>query len=345
MQSWGAGLTAGFNSNLDIVNNTFAYNGGDDGTTRYGGGIYALPGSNVWISNSIFYRNSARNEGSAIYCEPGASVTLVCSDVYGNSGGDWVGCIADQDGINGNFCEDPLFCDPTSGDFTLDRSSSCLPGNHPSGEDCGLIGALEQACGAIVGSLDIKPGSCPNPFNIKWLENTDKENGIKYAALKKGGVLPVAIAGSENFDVTEVDVSTLFLEGVAPLRSSLEDVTRPADGGEECACATGGPDGHMDLNLKFSRREIAVVIGPAEHREVVILSITGSMVDGTSFEASDCVTVLGRRPDLPMPEYSDQAQLGPALPNPFNPVTRFVYWLPRSEFVKLSIFDVAGRLV
>ena len=264
---------------------------------------------------------------------------------YGNSGGDWVGCIADQDGINGNFCEDPLFCDPTSGDFTLDRSSSCLPGNHPSGEDCGLIGALEQACGAIVGSLDIKPGSCPNPFNIKWLENTDKENGIKYAALKKGGVLPVAIAGSVDFDVTEVDVSTLFLEGVAPLRSSLEDVTRPADGGEECACATGGPDGHMDLNLKFSRREIAVVIGPAEHREVVILSITGSMVDGTSFEASDCVTVLGRRPDLPMPEYSDQAQLGPALPNPFNPVTRFVYWLPRSEFVKLSIFDVAGRLV
>ena len=93
-------------------------------------------------------------------------------------------------------------------------------------------------------------------------------------------MLPVAIAGSENFDVTEVDVSTLFLEGVAPLRSSLEDVTRPADGGEDCACVTGGPDGHLDLNLKFSRQEIAAVMRTAmSWSEAEFLTVMGSVFE------------------------------------------------------------------
>ena len=34
--------------------------------------------------------------------------------------------------------------------------------------------------------------------------------------LRKGGVMPVAILGSSTFDVTDIDVPTLRLEGVAP---------------------------------------------------------------------------------------------------------------------------------
>ena len=65
-----------------------------------------------------------------------------CCDVHGNAGGDWVGCIADQDGINGNFSADPLCCNDEGGDFTLRSDSPCLPGRHPDGEDCGLGGEL-----------------------------------------------------------------------------------------------------------------------------------------------------------------------------------------------------------
>ena len=36
---------------------------------------------------------------------------------------------------------DLLFCDAENGDYTLDACSPCLPGNHPDGVDCGLIGA------------------------------------------------------------------------------------------------------------------------------------------------------------------------------------------------------------
>jgi predicted outer membrane repeat protein len=71
------------------------------------------------------------------------SVHLSCCDVYGNADGDWVDCIADQYGVDGNFSEDPLFCDMTNDDFTLAANSPCLSG----GNDCGeLIGAHGWGC-------------------------------------------------------------------------------------------------------------------------------------------------------------------------------------------------------
>jgi predicted outer membrane repeat protein len=84
--------------------------------------------------------------GAAVECEPTTDphVTLICCDLYGNSGGGWVGCIADQYGISGNFSDDPRFCDAESGDVNLDGDSPCAPGNSPSG--CGLIGARPAGC-------------------------------------------------------------------------------------------------------------------------------------------------------------------------------------------------------
>ena len=57
--------------------------------------------------------------------------------------------------------------------------------------------------------VDIKPGSCPNPLNVK-----------------SSGVLPVAILGTADFDVTTIDATSIRLAGVSPLRSSIEDVGR-----------------------------------------------------------------------------------------------------------------------
>jgi hypothetical protein len=200
-----------------------------------------------------------------------------------------------------------------------------------------------ETCPGI--AFDISPRSCPNPFNIQWLENIDKGKGSENSKMNKGGVMPAAIVGNESFDVAEVDVSTLLLEGVAPLRSNYEDVTRPVGSSEACACTTGGPDGFMDLTLKFSRQEVAAAIGSVEVQDVVELTLTGEMLDGTPFEASDCVTIVGNRNDLPSLDSSDEVVLKPAIPNPFNPVTRIGYYLPREDFVKLSIYDVTGRRI
>ena len=41
----------------------------------------------------------------------------------------------------------------------------------------------------------------------------------------------------------------------------------------------------------------------------------------------------------------NQAVLRGANPNPFNPATQITYFLPQKEHVRLSVYDVAGRLV
>src|SRR5438132_963056 len=79
-------------------------------------------------------------------------------------------------------------------------------------------------------AIDIKPKSCPNPLNTN-----------------DQGVLPVAILGTDSFDVTKVDVSTIKLAGVSPVRSALEDVATPFSqftGKMDCSsdCTTAGPD-------------------------------------------------------------------------------------------------------
>lgn len=82
-------------------------------------------------------------QGAAVHCVTGAP-TFACSDIYGNAGGDWVGCIAGQAGTNGNLSADPLFCDAPVGDFGLLEDSPCAPANSPAG--CGLIGAHGVGC-------------------------------------------------------------------------------------------------------------------------------------------------------------------------------------------------------
>lgn len=93
------------------------------------------------VSKSIF----AFNSGTVV--DPYVGITLGCCDVYGNTGGDFVGPLSGMEGVDGNFSADPRFCDIPSFDFSLEDCSPCLPGNHPDGYDCGsVIGALGVGC-------------------------------------------------------------------------------------------------------------------------------------------------------------------------------------------------------
>lgn len=130
----------------------------------------------------------------------------------------------------------------------------------------------------VIVSVDIKPTSCPNPLNVK-----------------SKGVLPVAILGSDVFDVNEIDVASLEILGVKPIRSSYEDVAAPVAKealAEECACTTEGPDGYMDLTLKFDKQEIIEAIGEVEDGDEVILTLTGMLTDETPIEGTDCIWII-----------------------------------------------------
>ncbi|HMB70071.1 MAG TPA: hypothetical protein VKU85_12200 [bacterium] len=73
----------------------------------------------------------------------GAGYTVACNNVYGNAQ-NWDG-IPDPTGTNGNISQDPLYCEPPAGDYSVQGDSPCLPANN----SCGVIlGAFGQGCAA-----------------------------------------------------------------------------------------------------------------------------------------------------------------------------------------------------
>ncbi len=100
--------------------------------------------SSPTLANCIIAFNTG---GEAIDCWDASNPSLTCCDVFGNASGDWVGCISEQNGINGNVQLDPYFCDWAQGDLTIGENSPCAAENNP---ECGLIGAFDVGCGVVV---------------------------------------------------------------------------------------------------------------------------------------------------------------------------------------------------
>jgi len=150
-----------------------------------------------------------------------------------------------------------------------------------------VIEAVLAACveAAVPVNIDIKPSSCPNPFK-----------------LSKKGVIPVAILGSEDFDVTRIKPETVKLEGdCGALRWSIEDVATPYEDGfseppSENECTTLEADGWSDLTVKFDSQCVAQTQGAISENEVRLWTITGTYVndnsDDVDFEAKDVVRVM-----------------------------------------------------
>ncbi|MBN2171331.1 MAG: right-handed parallel beta-helix repeat-containing protein, partial [Candidatus Krumholzibacteriota bacterium] len=109
--SRGAGLRCTNHSSPLITGCTFHGNN----TPNFGSGICCGVACAPIVANTII---AFGLQSEAVYCDDAtADPVLVCCDLYGNAGGDWVGCIAGQAGLNGNLSMDPLFCDAAGGDF------------------------------------------------------------------------------------------------------------------------------------------------------------------------------------------------------------------------------------
>jgi hypothetical protein len=138
---------------------------------------------------------------------------------------------------------------------------------------------------AIPVAFDIKPQSCPNPLNTK-----DK------------GRLPVAILGSEDLDVTQIDPTSIRLEhlsGVSPVTWALEDTATPYEPytGKEGIydCTEAGPDGYLDLVVMFDTQEVVAALGEVSDGDVLVLHLTGNLMpeySGTPIAGEDVVRIV-----------------------------------------------------
>ena len=123
--------------------------------------------------------------------------------------------------------------------------------------------------------FDIHPGGCPNPLN----KNSK-------------GVTPMAILGTADFNVEDINVSSLKVNGYSPVHSALEDVGTPYEDGfsdplSRDDCNEIGADGFMDLTLNFTTQEILNDV----EKGVQTMEITGQKYDGTEITGKDVVWV------------------------------------------------------
>lgn len=332
------GAIANITSSPTIVNCALAGN-----TAVYtGGAIDNLASSDALIINCTFFANHAGGGGAVANTgsSPQLSNCILWGDtpeeIYDDSGYPLVTYCTVQNGYGGegNIDLNPLFVDPDSGDYHLGAGSPCIDAasndevppddtdldgdgdlmeplpldldgsdrfvDDPAAPDTGLgepplvdMGACEYQPEdglELELPMDIGPRKCPNRLDRRW-----------------NGFLKVALLGTDEFDVSEVDLSTLAIGRADGVGGSVEpclgrpgpapryrDVTTPP--AEPCECEVLPRDGIIDLSLVFPACRLVrdLELNELPHGEFVELVLSGALLDGTPFVARDCLAVTGR---------------------------------------------------
>jgi hypothetical protein len=177
-------------------------------------------------------------------------------------------------------------------------------------------------------TIDIKPGSDPNPINCKG----------------NPGVVPVAVLTTDTFDALTIDHTTVrFGPGEAAEIHVRKGLTLNGNGAVSLKSTSGAPkrheedvdhDGDIDLVFHFARAETGIVCGDTE------VVLTGQTYDGQSVFGSDAIQTVPNGDVDPEPDGIVQIS-----PNPFNPATSIAFVVSEPQQVTVRVYDVRGQLV
>ena len=182
--------------------------------------------------------------------------------------------------------------DGPGGEFPI-GSWTPQPPPPPGLRQGGLSGAYEIALNGvelitttpIEAAVDIRPGICPNNFNV-------------YLA----GTLSASVLGTTQFDITAIDVTTIQIsraDGVGtsvPVNSDsldISDVGTPFPG-DSCDCHSFSGDGFDDLFFKFDKQAMIdnLDFGSVPCGTAVELVISFQTLDGGTYAGNDCIVII-----------------------------------------------------
>ena len=220
------------------------------------------PGKVVRITNSIIWTNDKQQ----INNQHGVTQLYV---TYCDVQGSWAG--------TGNIDTDPLFVDGDPFDYHLQAGSPCIEaGTNVGAPSTDLDGNLRPIDGDEDGIAIVDMGAFeynPESMTVKVNINPDTLN-----LQSNGEWITAYIELPEDYDVVDIDVSTILLENTVSAEANPTEIGDYDD------------DGIPDLMVKFDRSVVQDIL---EVRDEVEITVTGE-VAGTQFGGSDTIRVIDK---------------------------------------------------
>ena len=262
--------------------------------------------------------------GGPINCsEAGSSIMdLSCCNVYGNTAGDYIDCISGQNGVDGNFSADPLFCDTATADVHVQSGSPCLPENNSCEE---LIGAWSSGC-YNTPAID----SCVVQYeNVSVTYDTVTIAGHTSIEIDSSGPdMPVNITTVPTDPLRFYNISTSALyDGLVRICISYAD--------DEVV----GDESNMAMFHWVDTVWTSITVSH-DTAANIICGETYSLSPFILAQPADPLAVDDSSKALPFDFHVSQN-----FPNPFNPTTTIEYSIPTRSRVTIRIYNVLGQVV
>lgn len=253
-------------------------------------GVYAGYLGELTVERSLI----AFNRGRAGSCYSNAELTMACCDVYGNVDGDYVDCLWDWAGVNGNFSAEPACCDPVGGDWRLAQDSPCAAAHSPCGQ---TVGAFAAACDNGSLFLDFEPEATAAQMGDtlvfhnysgpaqQWywdldgdgdVDSSEREPTWSYPAIGSYPVRLVAVAGALRDTLTIPDAVRIYRDGLLLVPEDFPDLAGALDFAVDGDTISLAP-GHYTVSSRALARDL-VLTGRGEAAATVLDALGATSV-------------------------------------------------------------------
>jgi hypothetical protein len=321
----GTGVTVNSSTSVDVVNNTFI--------THLRGIVETSSPARI-LNNIITGAADHALQGSA-------DASSDYNDLWNNA--------ANYNGLapGGNdISKDPQFRNPALGDYRLWASSPCINAGSPAAEfldrdgsrnDVGAYGgpfadSTLFTCGSTVLSFDSVASAMSDTVRIPL-------HGINVAGI--AGLTLMLSYDPAALRVLEACAGTIT-------KRFAVGMTNTASGHESISLASG-------RGISDSRGDVFTLVCSVrtDHAGTTVIHCESATASEEAMSLRACTppgdcrivigsTGIGTAGGSPLPTAFRMLQ---NYPNPFNPATTFVYDVPRTAPVSLTIFDILGRKV